>query len=329
MSPWYWLGLLAACGSDRVDLHDYTIVSMAPLAGIGTAYRVAVDGDTAFVSDEDGFQAFHLDDANGATHLATYVVQPTSSQRNQPLALRDHLLAVAHGVRIALVDVSDPANPVTLSTIATTNGDGISLALAFDDHYLYWGGLNLQRADITDPSHPGTPATIFGEGVDNLLAADGVLYASTNDNHLLVLGRPNDAIANPAAPTLGMVPLRAAGDLLRVGDELYGATGPAGVFWVADVSDHAAPTVVLDTPGSTEAGGQLAQLSSDQLLVPSLNDLTFDWDISNPAAPVEVDAHLVALGYDTDANWGAAVWHDSLLLANQIGFLVVAPTLAE
>ena len=109
------LSFVVACsGPSKLELKDLTLVHQYMLDGKGTAYQVVIGGDVAYVSDQAGFRTFRLTDSD-ATPLATYVFEPQSAQGNQPLALRGNLLAVAHGARIALVDVSDPANPMTLS----------------------------------------------------------------------------------------------------------------------------------------------------------------------------------------------------------------------
>ncbi len=319
---------LVGCGPSRLELKSLTVEKSFTLDGVGTAYSIVVSKDVAFVSDRAGFRSYRLNKGDDAVELATYLVEPQSSQSNQPLALKGTLLAVAHGSRIVLVDVSDPAAPKTLSTLAISS-EGTGRGLAFDGDYLYWGGINLQRARVTDPTQPGMPEVIFGSQVTTLLISNGRIYASGIDT-LFILDLPNPAIEHAAAPTIGTAAVGNAGDLVLNGTALYGSAGGLGNVHIVDVKDPAAPVVVHKVEGSQggfNGAGAGLSLQGTQLLAPSLMDITYEYDVSDPLAPKELESRLIARGYDGQSNFDVARSGDLLLLANTRGFLILAPTL--
>ena len=56
-------------------------------------------------------------------------------------------------------------------------------------------------------------------------------------------------------------------------------------------------------------------------------DITYEYDVSDPLAPKELESRLIARGYDGQSNFDVARSGDLLLLANTRGFLILAPTL--
>ncbi len=320
--------LLAACGPPRLELKSLTVEKSFPLDGKGSAYSIVTSGEVAFVGDQAGFRSFRLNKGADAVELATYVVEPQSPQIRQPLALKGNVLAVAHASRIVLVDVSDPAQPRTLSTIII-GSDGAGRGLAFDGDHLYWGGINMQRANVRDPANPGTPEVIFGSSITTLLISAGRIYATGLDT-MYVFALPDPAIEHPAAPTLGTAPVGNAGDLILNGTALYGSSGGLGNLDVVDVKDPTAPVVMHKVEGSQggfNGAGAGLLLQGTQLLAPSLIDVTYDYDVSDPLAPKEVASKVVARGFDGVSNFDVARVGDLLLLATDRGFLILAPTL--
>jgi hypothetical protein len=293
------------------------------LDGKGTAYQVVIGDDVAYVSDQAGFRSFRLTDTD-ATPLATYIFEPQSAQGNQPLALRANLLAVAHGARIALVDVSDPQSPVTLSTI-DAGTDGTAHGLAFDGDYLYWTGLNIKRASIADPRTPGAPQVIAAQSFNTLLIQNGYIYAS-GGGVLQIFSLPDPNVVNAAAPPVAMMSLPQSMMLVLNGRALYGAAGKQGNFFIADVNDPKTPTVIDPDPAGFDMGGPLV-LQGDQLLAPAYNGFTYDYDVSDPLHPVMGDGRPVARGFDNFPNYGAARKGDLLLVGNEKGLLVLYPSL--
>jgi hypothetical protein len=316
--------VVAACSEpDRIALRDLTVVNHFTLDGKGTAYQVVIGDEIAYVSDQAGFRSFRLTDTDAAP-LATYIVEPQTPQGNQPLALSGKILAVAHGARIVLVDVSDPAKPVTLSTIEA-GSDGAAHGLAFDGDYLYWTGINIKRALVRDPANPGVPQVIAAQQFNTLLIRAGYIYAS-GPGTLVIFSLPDPNVVNGVAPPVSMASLPQAMSLVLNGTVLYGSAGSHGNLFVVDVADRKAPQVIDPDPAGFDMGGPLV-LQGDQLLAPSYTDFTYDYDVSDPQHPVEVDARLVARNYDRQPNYGAARRGDLLLLGNEAGLLVLYPTL--
>lgn len=323
------LSVLVGCSpsTNRLELKDLAIAKRFPLDG-AAAYSIIVSKGVAFVAVAEGFRSIQLNKGDDAVQLAAYTVVPQSPQSNQPLALKGNLLAVAHASRIVLVDVADPANPVTLSTIVI-GSEGAGRSMVFDGEYLYWGGINLQRAIVTDPTNPGAPEIISAEAASAFLIKDGRIYVS-GTSAMRVLSLPDPAIEHSAAPTLGTAAVTMAGDVILNGTALYGTVGGLGNVWVVDVKDPAAPVVVHAVSGSQ--GGFNAQgaglwLAGTQLLAPALNGLTYDYDVSTPLEPKEVAAKVVARNFDDASNFDVARWEEQLLLGNARGFFVLTASL--
>ncbi|HEY4055857.1 MAG TPA: hypothetical protein VGM39_04585 [Kofleriaceae bacterium] len=319
------LSLVGACSSssDDLDLKDLTVLKDFTGDARGAAFSLVIGNGIAYVSTRDGFNAYQLNDGTDAVQLATYAVIPVSDQTQQPLALRGTTLAVAHGSRIALVDVSNPASPTTLSTLDIgTNGAGYSMA--FDGDYLYWGGINLQRANVSDPAHPGTPALISSQEALSLIIRDGHIYVSATAT-LTIYNEPDPAVTNGAAVPVGMVAIPAAGQLLFNGNALYGTSGIGGVPFAVDVHDPAVPTVTAPGPGDGIGTGMA--LAGDQLLVASRGGMTFTYDVSDKLHPVEDQNRTIVRNADGIPNYGIGRQGDLVLLCNDRGFYILAPTL--
>jgi hypothetical protein len=317
---------LAACSSSssRLDLDDLTVVKHFTLDGVGTAYSVVLDGHgIAYVSDRAGFRSYRLNHGDDAELLATYLVQPETAQANEPLALRGTTLAVSHGVRIALVDVADPAAPRTLSTIEL-GSTGVSSALAWDGDYLYWGGINMQRSVVTDPAHPGPPQLISAQAVDSMIVQGGHIFTSGAAT-LTILTLPDPNIVNGAAAPIGMAQIASARHLVKNGNALYGTAINGGGVWVADIGTLTAPKLVHDAPVGVGFGGGIA-VQGDQMISASQQDVLVDYDISDPLDPVESKTKILR-NYDRQANFDIAREGDLLVIANNLGLLLVAPTL--
>lgn len=321
--------VLTGCtpGLPRLELKDLALARSFPLDG-SAAYSIVVSKGVAFVAVAEGFRSFRLDDGEDAVELASYVVTPPSPQNNQPLALRGDVLAVAHGSRLVLVDVADPAHPRTLSTLVISS-EGTGHALAFDGEYLYWGGINLQRAKVSDPANPGMPEVISGEATSVIVIRDGIIYAS-GTSAMRIMSLPDPSIEHAAAPTVGTAQVSMAGDLVLNGTALYGSAGGLGNIWVVDVKDPKAPVVkqnVMGSQGGFNFGGAGLWLEGAQLLAPSLTGITLDYDVSDPLVPKEVAAKVIARGYDDQSNFDVARVGEQVLLANARGFLILTPSL--
>ncbi len=298
------------------------MVKRFTLDGVGTAYSVVTDGHgIAYVSDRAGFRSFRLNHTDDAEQIAAYIVQPETAQQNQPLALHGTTLAVPHGSRIALVDVADPAAPRTLSTI-DIGSTGTSSALAWDGDYLYWGGINMQRSLVTDPTQPGAPQLIGAQAVDSMIVEGGHIFTS-GAAMLTILTLPDPNVVNGVAAPIGMASITTATRLLKNGNALYGAAGNGGTVWVADITTLTAPRLVHDSPGGL-AGGLV--LHGDQLICASRGDVIVDLDVSDRFDPVERKTKILRT-LDRRPNFDIARVDDLLLIANDTGLLLVAPTL--
>ncbi|HEY4178019.1 MAG TPA: hypothetical protein VGM90_14325 [Kofleriaceae bacterium] len=318
------VSLVSACSSsDNLVLKDLTVVKDFTGDARGAAFSLAIDHGVAYVSTRAGFNAYQLNNGTDAVQLATYVVAPASDQSEQPLAIRGTTLAVAHGSRITLLDISTPASPTTLSTIEI-NANGAGYSLAFDGDYLYWGGINLQRANVSDLAHPGPPSQLSGQEALSFVIRDGHIYVSATGT-LTIYTEPDPAITNGAAVPVGMTTIPAAGSLLLNGNALYGTSGRGGVPFAIDVHDPTAP--VVTSPGPGDGIGTGMALVGDQLLVASRGGMTFTYDVGDKLHPVEDQNRTIVRNADGIPNYGIGRVDDLVLLCNDRGFYILAPTL--
>jgi hypothetical protein len=206
------------------------------------------------------------------------------------VVIGDHLLAIATGIGVQIVDVADPNTPTAIGPLIR-RGDGStlnvsSLATEGPGHVLW--ALDFPNTLVGfDVSNPAAPVEVGHLDVgpnDYALALSGhFLYVSTNEAIAVI--DVTDPASPQRAPDLG---IRYASSMTVSGDYLYIPALSAGGLIVADISNPGAPqciAVVADLPGvdrvvPTNNGRMLA--SSVQELAGSDLEIL---EITDPAHP--------------------------------------------
>lgn len=317
--------LVTGCSSTQnIDLKNYTKTHQFVLDGKGQAFKILKSGDLAYVSDRAGFRVFRIAADGDASQLSVWQAEPQVPADQQPMALKGNVLAVAHGIRVSMVDVSDPTAPKKLKVIELLQG---VVDMAWEGDWLYLSGENLRRVNVKDPSVPGEAYPIAAQNTGALIIRDGIIYVTMN-GMLQLLQLPNDAIDHAASQPLGSISEPAAGEFLFNGaNTLYGSTGSSGQFFVVDVSDPMAPKDIPNTLGLSDGPGTGMVLNGTQLISASRSDFTYTYDVSAPQAPVEKDGRLMARGFDKIPNNDIELFGEVMVLATDLGLLVLAPTL--
>jgi hypothetical protein len=206
----------------------------------------------------------------------------------QAVDVQGHYAYVGVGLRLVVLDVSDPAAPTEVGCTTPfpyfVEDTVVSGTLA----YVAAGGAGLRVVDVSDPAHPTELGAWDSPGYAEGVAVSGaVAYLADGPYGLRAV-----EVADPAHP----IPRGAAYDtnyayeVALSGGYAYLAAAGAGLL-VADVSDPAHPVEVgtLDTPGyayGVAVSGTMACIADGWEALRMVN-------VSNPAHPVEVS------GYDT------------------------------
>lgn len=198
----------------------------------------------------------------------------------QAVAVQTSIVYAGVGLKLTVLDASNPANPILLGT-SSPLGDNIQdIALSGDLACLAAGNAGLVLLDISDPSTPGLLGTLDTRGYAEGIAVSGSTIFLADGSYGL---RVVDA-SDPSHPVeIGSAYVfNYAFDVAVSGAYAYVAAGGSGLL-VVNVSNPAAPVEVrkFDTPGyvySVAIAGQVAYLADAWDGVKLVN-------ISNPAAP--------------------------------------------
>ena len=248
----------------------------------GTAFGVDVDGELAYVADlSGGLQVVRV------SHRVGPAWGGDSSLPAIPeaMAVSGDLLVIAAGVSgIVFMDITDPTDPIALSSLPTT---GAALDVVFDGNHVYAVGddRELRVIDITDPANPIEVGSITA--VDN-----GQGVAVTGDRvYVAARGRGLDVfdVSDPTTPTrIGFYALGGiTHDIVISGTYAYVCRGTSG-FWVMDISPPGSPIPLgfVDTPGEATR----AVVSGRHAYVADSSGGLRIIDVSDPSTPVEVAA---------------------------------------
>jgi len=155
---------------------------------------------------------------------------------------------LAVGLRLVVVDLSDPAFPTYLGATAPFPHFAEGVAVSGSRAYVAAGGAGLRVVDLSDPAHPAEVGAWDSPGYSEGVAVAGNLaFLADGPYGLRVVD-----VSDPAAP----IPLGSAYDMSYAydvavsGGYAYVAAAGAGLL-MADVADPAHPIEVggLDTPG--------------------------------------------------------------------------------
>jgi len=212
---------------------------------------------------------------------------------------------------IAIVDVSNPADPTQLSTLVfdTTEQGCRTFDVAVKDNYAYIADYNgFYVVDVTDPALPALAAsfTAFDSADHHAydVYIDGTYaFVSTENEGLYILD-----ITNPADPqkvssfkdsekSISMFYC-----VVREGNYLYIAGGIQGLV-ILDITDITDPQLVSYQPGN-DYGGALVVVKKDNYVYMTTETTgLYKFDVSDPSAPVKVEV------FEFGQHKGYGTWH--------------------
>lgn len=265
---------IAPCAAEL----DRYAIGATVLSSVGDGEIVVVNRGSA------GLEIFAAPNPTLGSPLATISGNIASATGVKSLALDGDRLFVAGGTP-RIYDVSDPSNPVLLSTLNGYFGwdvavQGNLLAVAHDT--------GLALFDISDPANPVLRNNISQSSEDaaNVVFHDGLLYWNRTDNlqgYLVIVD-----VTNPASPVqLGLIASGSfpsepqfAGDVAIVGSaqgvRTINVSDPANPTQIAFLSDFSAGT------GDAALEGHFLYRADNFAGVKV-------YDVSDPAMPVEID----------------------------------------
>lgn len=287
----------------EMKLYPFTPGMIGNLHTAGQALDVIVEGDRAYLADNNGLKIIDVTDPAVPVLLGSAGTPGITTG----VFVSGRYAFVADGDSgLTVIDVVDPALPVVVGRADTTgNAQGITVA----GNYAYIAAANaapdLQIFDITDPAHPALVGalSLTGSAFDVQIAGDyAYIAASSVGLHVVDIGDPS---APALAATYGAA---TQGYGLAIdGNELYLAAGTGGLH-VLDISDPTSPLSITSLELADVARDVI--VSGDRAYVAGGNAGLQVIDISQPSAPVLVDAYATV-----SYNYGAATDGQCVFLA--------------
>jgi hypothetical protein len=193
-----------------------------------------------------------------------------------------------HAQELAVLDISDPANPAQVGSVALT-GMGSASDVYYADGHVYVTAGGLQVVDVSDPTLPVGVGSLGTSGLSRGVTVAGDYAYIADFWSLLVVN-----VLNPATPTIrgeyrsAPEQRSSAYNVAIVANYAYVAGGEN--LQVVDVSDPAAPVEVGSV--DTAAGGALDVAAAGSYVYVLGYSPEDDLagvrvlDISDPAAPI-------------------------------------------
>jgi hypothetical protein len=269
----------AARAVDCVDYQDYIhLTGCVELPA--PAHDLALANGLLYSVDERGLRIFDLADPESPSLLGELSIPGAAC-----LALRgEHAYVGCEDTDLRTVNIGDPTAPWICDSLTIPDNAG-DIELAGDFAYIAVGQAGLQILDIVDPGAPVLHTIVDTpyHALDLAIQGD---YAYIADTRSLVVIDITDLPTKPLAPPTP--PDRPGPSLLSVavaGDHAYLLDNTFGLY-VYDVSDPLDPLHVTNLAGSGQGG---LEVVGDRLYAGLFPGLSI-WDISTPAAPVEICA---------------------------------------
>ena len=240
----------------------------------GTAYDVQVQGDYAFVGNNDGVVIVDITQRNRPRKMATIELGEAAFG----IHVEDNLAYISGGRDgFTIADVGDPANPRILGTYPSGVGDVcVQGSVAYVSSYQ--GGL--KAIDVEDPTRPTLLGTYQDEGMGMGVACyQDLVYLAVSGKGLVVLD-----LSDPSSPTRvttvggtqGAKNMQIVGDLLYLGCHGNGAR-------ILDISDPRSPRTLATFSRSGEAWG--AGGDGNYLWIADLQEGVELYDVRDPGHP--------------------------------------------
>lgn len=240
----------------------------------GVAYDIVYSDDVAYVSGNDGVDAFDVSDRGNPVKLTRI----NNNDGAFGLALIDDTLYIAGADNgFFIVDVTEPGNPVTLGFIISITCLNVYVEAPYA--YVTSGG-SYSIIDVSDQRNPVIVSTVPGEGRSwHICVVEDTLYLGETDKGLVVYDisdRDSPRYLSTVPGTTGIF------DIALVGDTLFLGCHGNGVK-VLDITDRQAPRVI----GSHNNCGEVYGISivDNYLLVADLQQGVEILDVSDPHSP--------------------------------------------
>lgn len=235
-----------------------------------TAYSVAVSGNYAYVANGfDGLRVFDVSNQANPVNLS----HVTNGGPAWSVAVMGNLAYVA-GNGIWIYDISNPANPI--STGHTGNFAGYGLAL--QGNYAYVGSSTyLNICDVSDPTNPTEVRSVYGYGFFGVAVSDYRAYVAGSQMQVYDISSQTNAVLIGKTNTSSPGAITVSGNYAYLADsrglDVYDVSIPTSPSRVALVTNNFARGVAV--------AGNLAYVGY-------FGGRIRAFDISNPAAPIEV-----------------------------------------
>jgi|GEM_PF-3434768 len=210
---------------------------------------------------------------------------------------------VASGARVTILDISDPTNPIHVSS---TLGNALSVAISIyvSGQYAYVLGLNSDAVEIFDISDPTNPIPVGSIIDDTTTELDAPASIFVSGKYAYVASFADDGveildISDPANPThVGSITddatteLDGAASIFVRGKYAYVASETDDGVEILDISDPANPTHVgsITDDATTDLDGAISIYVSGQYayVASGVDDGVEILDVSDPANPTHV-----------------------------------------
>ena len=244
----------------------------------GVAYDVYVQGDYAYVANNEGVVVIDIKDHQ---HPKQISLLDLGEAAFGVYVQDDRLYAGGGGEGFFIADVSDPALPVMLGSLPTGVAEGMQVADGMA--YVSTHAGDLLVVDVHDPTSPALVGRYAGGSMGRDAAYyEGVVYLAAPDQGLLVLD-----VSDPSAPALLHTVSHTEGaiDIHIVEWTLFLACHGNGVR-ILDITDPRKPVLLSAIMDSGEAWG----VTGDRyrLWIADLQEGVEAYDVSDSLHPRRV-----------------------------------------
>jgi hypothetical protein len=243
--------------------------------GTGAAYDVQVQGNYAFVGNNDGVVIIDIHQRNRPRRTATIELGEAAFG----IYIENNLAYISGGRDgFTIADVGDPENPRILGTYPSGGAEDVCVqgSVAYVSH----AQGELKAIDVQDPANPVLLGSYEGGGMGTGVAChQDLVYFGVAQRGLVVLD-----LSDPSSPvrvttvgrTQGAKNMDIAGDLLYLGCHGNGAR-------ILDISDPRSPRVLASFSQSGEAWG--ASGDSTYSWIADLQEGVELYDLRDPGHP--------------------------------------------
>jgi len=262
--------------------NDMSVVSARGVLGTYDYQDFAYDGRYAYVAAANEGLVI-VDPAGGANFYETVGVCPLDGIGADVAVDGDYAYVAARNGGFHVVDVSDPTDPIHISSLPTT-GDAWDVAVSGPFAYLTVNGAGLIVIDIRDP---GTPVVV-GEcsltvpAYPRVLLSAGFAYVTDQSSGFHVVD-----LSDPAAPVARG---SWSGGSMLMGTDVHGdyayVADQSGQLHVLDLGDPDNPDDIATVPTASDAWDVAVDGRYAYVAVYEAGVEVFD--VSDPTTPTQV-----------------------------------------